>query len=86
MSPTLCRILLSWSAYTGGTYLDEKNATSAAMCKMCPAGQYCAPGSIAGVDCPAGFFCTSGQTTGFQNSCPIGTYSSAIGLTSKWTS
>ena len=38
-------------------------------------------GSIAPTPCPAGFYCAGSQSTGFQNACPIGTYSSTTGLT-----
>ena len=70
-------------SFTAGFYNDEKNATSQTFCKLCPEGQYCPRGSVTGQTCPAGFYCTEGQMTGFQNACPIGTYSSTTGLNSR---
>ena len=66
--------------FTGGTYNDQKNLTSETQCKTCPAGYFCPEASINPEDCPAGFWCTGGQSTGFQNSCPIGTYSPDMNL------
>ncbi|RUS80253.1 hypothetical protein EGW08_011982, partial [Elysia chlorotica] len=50
-------------------------------CLPCPSRKYCPQGSSTdGLDCPAGFFCTATQESGFQNACPIGTFSSNMGL------
>ena len=71
-------------SFTGGTYLDEMNATSVSLCKPCPEAKYCQQGSTTdGIDCPAGFFCVGNQASGFQNACPIGTYGPDIGYKSK---
>ena len=65
---------------SGGTYNDEKNLTSETLCKTCPVGYFCPEASVEPEDCPAGFWCTGGQSTGFQNACPIGTYSPEMNL------
>ncbi|XP_070552128.1 fibrillin-2-like [Ptychodera flava] len=66
----------------GGTYNPNMNSTSQSACIVCPAGHYCPSGSdYEGELCPAGFYCTAGQETGFQNACPVGTYSNERNLT-----
>lgn len=67
----------------GGTYYDKMNATSENDCLPCPEGYYCPPGNSVPLICPAGFWCTASQSTGFQNSCPLGTFSSLTGLKSN---
>jgi hypothetical protein len=69
----------------GGTYNPAMNASSQIACKPCVEGNYCPVGTAILFPCPAGFWCTASQLTGYQNACPIGTYSNETGLKSKYT-
>lgn len=64
---------------TAGTY---SGTVAAHECTSCPAGRYCPPGTSSPTNCPLGYYCPGGSATGFENPCPIGTYSDAVALQS----
>lgn len=80
-----------------GTFSDKLGSSSCFSCPsgfvcpseativptICPAGQYCAEGSIAAVDCPLGTFrpSTGGSALSSCLSCPAGKYCELEGLT-----
>lgn len=44
-----------------GTYNDERGIGAEIDCKQCPAGSYCAAGSIYPLKCPSGYYCPAGS-------------------------
>ena len=58
-----------------GTYMTD---THADQCLPCPGGHYCTTGGTP-ESCPAGYFCPEGTGEVWQ-SCPTGTFSTAVGL------
>lgn len=63
-----------------GTNSSLTNQTSIEACKPCPETLYCVRGSEVGQICPAGYFCPQGTGAPRRFACPIGTYSSSLGL------
>ena len=66
-----------------GTYGPNTTETSeASACVICAEGYYCPRGSPGLINrCPPGYFCPVGTEAGTRFACPLGTYSSQVGLT-----
>ena len=64
-----------------GTYAGTEGMS---ICDVCTAGHYCIPGesNVTPLPCPAGFYCPSG-TGHVWTPCPLGTFSSATGLSEE---
>ena len=63
-----------------GTY---NTATGLTACTTCPEGYYCLGAGGVPVTCPAGSYCPAGTKYHNEFVCPVGTYSTAIGLTTQ---
>ena len=65
-----------------GTYNSNTSSTALAeACKPCPAGYYCPQASPSATSqCPMGYYCPEGTGIGTRFACPLGTYSSQLGL------
>lgn len=63
-----------------GTNSSLTNQSTIEACKPCPETLYCPSGSISGQICPAGYYCPEGTGAPRRYACPVGTYSSTLGL------
>lgn len=67
-----------------GFYNNNTGGMSLSDCKLCTIGHFCPKATVnPTLACPAGFYCIAGQSNGFQNACPLGTWSNNTGLTAS---
>ena len=60
------------SACPSKTFRDLPGAKAHTDCGECPAGYFCAEGTIYPIECPAGHYCTTGVVD--PEKCPMGTF------------